>query len=142
MDDNTKPVATLADDVEEFEGKQKDFQGMYGAGGPFKERVDAVVREWHKPVTEMEEIPTSPEVGKEVEGYVERIEKEAELAKPVVDDYTQQVLVAPTAPQKPKVTLPLTDDQIQTGLHHKVYDAIRWLAEWCVRQIKVIRSHS
>ena len=38
MDDNTKPVATLADDVEEFEEKQKDFQGMYGAGGPFKER--------------------------------------------------------------------------------------------------------
>ena len=43
-----------------------------------------MVREWHKPVTEMEEVPTNPEVGKEVEGYVERIEKETELSKPVL----------------------------------------------------------
>lgn len=89
--------------------------------------------------TEMvEEIHVTPEIEKKIEGYVEKIEKEAELQKPVTDDYTQQVLINSSAPQNPKITLPLTDDQIQQGLHHKVWEAIRWLAEWCVRQMKML----
>lgn len=45
---------------------------------------------------------------------------------PVVDD-SQTVVI----------TLPLTDDQIVVGLHRQIYNSLRWLAEWCVRQLKM-----
>lgn len=129
-----------------------DFQAMYNVGGHFKEQLEAIAKDWHptspeaprgreKAVEQMTEIPNSPEVSQEVEGYVEKIEKEAELKQAVTDDY-QQILVGPASSQKPQVKIPLTNDQIQAGLHHKVWEAIRWLAEWCLRQIKVIHRHS
>ncbi len=128
---------------------EPDYQQMYGAGGRFKEQLEAIAGGFtggskETKVTKVEEVPENVEEEKlkEAEGYIERVEKEAELAAPVVDDYTKQVLVGAAAAQKPKVTLPLTDDQIKQGLHHKIWEGIRWLAEWCARQLKVIRSHS
>lgn len=95
-----------------------------------------------KPVEVVEEIPENPEEEKikEVEGYVEKVEKEAELHKSLADDYVASVGMTTPVPQNPKVTLPLTDEQIQLGLHHKVWEGIRWLAEWCVRQMKMLRK--
>lgn len=139
----------MDDTAQSPQNKPADFQQMYNAGGRFKEQLEAIASSFRaeeqesrrvKEVTAVEEIPTNPEA--EIEGYIEKVEKEAELAKPVVDDYTQQVLVGSAAPQKPKVTLPLTDDQIKQGLHHKVWEAIRWLAEWCARQLKMIRNRN
>ncbi len=34
------------------------------------------------------------------------------------------------------IVLPLTDDQIEIALHKKIGNSARWLAEWCVRQLK------
>lgn len=34
------------------------------------------------------------------------------------------------------VALPLTDDQIALGLHEGITSSWRWLAEWCVLQLK------
>ena len=34
------------------------------------------------------------------------------------------------------ITLPLTDDQIATGLHNNPSSSIRWLAEWCIKKLK------
>ena len=133
------PVPTLASDVEEFEEKQKDWQAMYDAGGHFKEQVEAAKREWRKEAPAMKEIPESPEVGQEVEEYVEKVEKDPELLKALADDYVKQVGMTTPAAQNPKVKLPLSDDQIKLGLHHKVWEAIRWLAEWCLRQVKMLR---
>lgn len=47
-------------------------------------------------------------------------------AQPVFDD-TQTI------------SLPLTDDQIIVGLHAQIVSSLRWLAEWCIRQLK--RAH-
>ena len=123
---------------------------MYNAGGKFKEQLEEIAkphsaeasRGKEKPVTGLEEIPTSPEVERKLEhaGYIEKVEKEAELAGPVMDDYTQQVLMTSPAPKNPVVTLPLTEEQVQTGLHQQVWASIRWLAEWCVRQIKLLHD--
>ena len=46
MDNDTKPVATMADDVEEFEEKQQDYQAAYNAGGHFKEQLEAIAVGW------------------------------------------------------------------------------------------------
>ena len=117
----------------------RDPQKAYNAGGRFKEQLEALASSFRAGEREggrvevVEEIPVNVEEEKlkEGEGYIEKVEREAELAKPV--------LVGAAAPQKPKVTLPLTDDQIKKGLHHKVWEAIRWLAEWCLRQLKMVR---
>ena len=148
-----KSVPTLAEEVEEYEEDQGDWQAMYNAGGKFKEQLEEIVQGSRGPeeqergglgkerkITGMETIPTMPEIEKkpEVAGYIEKGEKDMEVAAPVMDDYTQQVLMSPAAPQNPTVTLPLTDDQVQLGLHQQVWASIRWLAEWCVRQIKML----
>jgi len=86
---------------------------------------------------------------REVEGYIERVEKQAEDA---AQTKTAQTAVAPPQPQvgdmgqvvaaqfasvsKPKIILPLNQKQLEEGLHHKIVDAVRWLAEWCVMMIK------
>lgn len=146
---NPVPEASLADEVEEFEEKQEDFQAMYNAGGRFKEQMDRIVSESgrpgereslqikERPVEEVEEILTNPEVEKDVEGYVEKVEHDAELSGGVTADYTTRVLLG-TTPTSGTVTLPLTKDQLELGLHQKVWNSLRWLAEWCVRQIKLL----
>jgi len=58
-----------------------------------------------------------------------------------------QMGVTPAGPNAPvaqttTVVLPLTDDQIALGLKQGVSNSVRWLAEWCVRQVKRIRKKS
>jgi len=146
---NPVPEASLADEVEEFEEKQKDFQAMYNAGGKFKEQLEQIsgklgggetVRTKEHTIEEVEEILTNPEVEKSLErdGYMEKIEHDAELAGGVTDDYTTRVLLGSSNDPNAPVTLPLTEEQLQVALHMKVWQSIRWLAEWCVRQIKML----
>lgn len=147
------PVDNLEDVVEEVEEKQGDFQAAYNAGGHFKEQLEAITKSWTRTspeasagkeheVTEMEEVLENPEIGPEVESHLERIEKDPAQMQKLADDYVKTVGIKPVSTGSQKVVLPLTDDQIKLGLHHKVWEAIRWLAEWCVRQLKVIHSHS
>ncbi len=119
QDDNDQPTPTLTEEiVAEFGGKERE---------PVK----------------ITEIQTHVEIEKhpETAGYIERVEKQAELKTPVMDDSTGQPLVQSADPTDPVVTLPLTDDQIVKGLHHHVWEAIRWLAAWCVRQAKILHKH-
>jgi len=76
------------------------------------------------------------EIEKDVQPYIEKIEKEIYLAKPVVDDYGQTLVTAPSA-QPPQIVLPITQSQLFYGLKQKVTESIRWLTEWCLRIIKI-----
>ena len=86
------------------------------------------------------EIPSEPELEKSTEGYIEKTEKAGETKQVIVDDYTQAILLKPLKNQNAKVTLPLTEDQIQKGLHHQVWESIRWLAVWCMRQVEILKD--
>ena len=68
------------------------------------------------------------------------MEEAEELKTPITDDYTGQVLLKPAQPQNVTVTLPLTEEQVVKGLHEHIWDSVRWLAEWCVRQIKMLHG--
>lgn len=131
------------------------FQHQYQQGGKFKEQLEAIAGSFTRPSTGVEhepvprsekgpdaviEIPSSPEIEKkpELAGYIEKVEREAETMKPITDDYTQQVLLKTAQSNQAKVKLPLTEEEIQRGLHHKVWESMRWLAEWCVRQVKML----
>ncbi len=56
------------------------------------------------------------------------------LPKPVEDEYGEILLQATHIP-RPNIVLPVTNDIIKKGLHHRIRDSIRWLAEWCQRTI-------
>jgi hypothetical protein len=133
-----KPTESFADIVEEFD---KSKQVSVTKGGVEAE-PQAVEVSRGKPVEAVMEIPTEPEVEKKLEGYIEKVEKAGEIQQVVVDDYTQQVLMNPVAGQGKKITLPLTEEQVQLGLHQQVWAGIRWLAEWCVRQIKMLAGRA
>lgn len=79
-----------------------------------------------------------PEPGKEVKDWVEKVEEgeTAQLGQTITDDYGQ-VLVEAAEKKKPKIVLPLDEAEIEKGLHHKAVDSIRWLAEWCIRVMKM-----
>lgn len=102
---------------------------------------------------EYENKPSPEELAvKEVDSYLEKIEKQAETKSqvsplqpapqttpapaPVTDDMGKIVMQQFQATAKPKITLPLTENQVREGLHHKVIDGIRWLAEWSIYIIK------
>ena len=43
-----------------------------------------------------------------------------------------------STPSVSTVALPLSDDQIATGLHQSITSSWRWLAEWCMRRLKQV----
>jgi hypothetical protein len=155
-----KPTESMADVVEGFEEKQDDFQGMYNAGGSFARKLEEIAGSFRKggvetepsyakaaeakPVERVTEILTEPEVEKklEEEGYIEKVEKTGETQQVMVDDYTQQILLKPAVSQSPRVILPLTEEEVRKGLHQKVWESIRWLAEWCARQLRMLSGRA
>ena len=90
-------------------------------------------------VTPITEYTRQVDLEPEVEGWLEKLEKEqTQLQQPVTDDKGQVILDDAGKQQSGfKVVLPLTKDEVEKGLHHKVIDSIRWLAEWCIRMIKM-----
>ncbi len=95
-------------------------------------------------VTPVTEYTKKVDLEPEVEGWLEKLEKEdTSLSKPVIDpsDKNKKVL-KDTQEEKGrfKVILPLTKEEVDRGLHHKVIDSVRWLAEWCVKMIKMFHG--
>jgi hypothetical protein len=84
------------------------------------------------------------EVGKEIElpkeveeAGVELKKEEVELPPPVQELGVK--LTGPAAPSPPPAvtaTLPLSDDQVVKGLAAPILSSIRWLAEFCLKQLK------
>lgn len=108
--------------------------------------MSALGKEQEMPILTPEEL-----AAQQLEGYIEKVEKQAEIPKdisqvvqPVVTpQLTQpmtnnqgQVVMQQARQEDPEIDLPLTESEVRDGLHHKVVDGFRWLAEWCVMVIK------
>jgi hypothetical protein len=87
------------------------------------------------------EAERSAELGPELEKFVEQTEKQSDKQPPetVVAAETMPTAVPKTVKQ-PVVILPLTQKDLQAGQKKGTTNSIRWLAEWCVRQIKKFSS--
>lgn len=81
------------------------------------------------PIVEMKE---PGELPTEVEGWIERAEKD-DVAEPPTIVHQGQTVVSPASPQNVSVTLPLDDAGIKKGLTRAISESIRWLAEWSKR---------
>lgn len=101
--------------------------------------VSAPEKEGHpqieKRIEEPGELERLEKDKQELEGYIERVER-APASKPVTDDQTGQVVLTPAGSQQVTVTLPLTEEEMKHGLHHRIFDSMRWLSEWCLRMVK------
>jgi hypothetical protein len=84
---------------------------------------------------------TEPKIDKEVESYIEKVEKEIYLSQPVTDD-SGQPLISDPAPQEPTIVLPITETAYTQGLGQKVTESIRWLSAWCGRIIKIFGARA
>ena len=75
-------------------------------------------------------------IPKEIAGWIEKVEKNIYLSKPARDDQGQ-VLVTSAQAKSTKITLPLSKLGLVKGLKQEMEEAVRWLAEWCLRLIKM-----
>lgn len=145
-------MGNMADDANQKVVSDKNQVGM-GLNLPFsptgggKEHIETSVNTsggelGAENVVEVAGADAKVEVEKkpELAGYIEEVEKAVELPTTVMDDYTGQVLLNPAKGEAKIVELPLTEDQVVQGLHMQVYDSLRWMAEWCVRQIKLLHG--
>lgn len=88
----------------------------------------------------------------QVEGYIEQVEKKPEIDSdvtgvvkpapsgdinvPKITDDQGQVVMQQVDDSEPEIVLPMSEEEVKNGLHHKVVDSVRWLAEFCVMLIK------
>jgi len=91
--------------------------------------VDLILRQ------EAEEV----EIPKEVESWLEKIEKKEAKVPKVTDDQGQMIIKA-TEEEEIKVVLPMSKKQFAVGLKEKTGKATRWLAEQCFRLIKIYKG--
>ncbi len=96
--------------------------------------------------TPITEFTKNVDIEPEVESWLEKLEKEdSSLQNSVKDDQTNQVVLDDIDSdggddKKFKVILPLTKVEVEKGLKRKVVDSARWMAEWCIRMIKVFHG--
>ncbi len=82
---------------------------------------------------------------KQIETWLDQLEKTvAQQGTPSDQGNIPQLsgdqnTLPPSQPQKP-IILPLTKKEIEVGLHKPLSSAIRWLAEWSIRMIKMYHN--
>ena len=74
-------------------------------------------------------------VPKEIESWMERIEKDPVKMK-TVSDINGQPLLQPVSPQKPVIVLPITRGKFVAGFKKTFDEAGRWLSTFVLRLIK------
>ena len=101
---------------------------------------------------EIERQLTSDEIAlREIQGYIDKVEHQVETQQSQVNKPQQtQTNVAVTQPvsnplstagmavsiPKPKIILPVSQVEVESGLGKGVVESMRWLSEWCVMMIK------
>lgn len=73
---------------------------------------------------------------------VEHVEEEPQITTEMasVGAHSPQQQAAAVVSSGPTIILPLTSDQIKKGLHQQIFEAIRWLAVWCIRIAEMARA--
>lgn len=120
-DDNNKTTPVSQTPVSSTSGKEKEAFPSSAS-----ENISSVAQE----------VVLSKEVEKAgVEVIKDTIELPPDVKKLGVSTVGTSAPVAVTA-TLPPVSLPLSDQQVILGLHAQVISSFRWLAVWCVKQLK------
>ncbi len=80
------------------------------------------------------------EVSKEAESVGIRVHQDQiKVAKELQNIGVYETGTSAKVSANPTVRLPIPDNEVEKGLHNKIYLSVRWLAEWCILQLK--RAH-
>ncbi|MBI2029482.1 hypothetical protein HYT02_03640 [Candidatus Gottesmanbacteria bacterium] len=115
--------------------KKNNNQPVTQVGTAHKENVPT-----RQPETYYSEKTTTPEISIElkdvgVKARQEEIRVDVELQNMGVN----ATGTSTPMPVNPTIVLPIPDSEVEKGLHQKIFLSIRWLAEWCMFQLK--RAH-
>lgn len=103
--------------------------GGHGLASKEKEFLAEEVRALEAVRKELELTPEVAEAGVEVQ------KEEIDLPPPLPKMGVTQI--GPSTPIAiPTISLPLTDDKVVAGLGVSIWASLRWLAEWCLKQLK------
>ena len=107
-----------------------------------------IVGSTHKEELISQDQPLIEEINPDVEMTAELIQAGVQKRSETIDlpPDVASLGVSGTGPAQPLPTtvtiqLPLSDEQIETGLHAKLTSSIRWLAEWCIFRLKKLHIH-
>jgi hypothetical protein len=125
-----KELQALIDENNSKDGNQKVI------GSRDKERQEQVIGSSTPERVPIKEISAEFEPPLELKEWVEEVPnpQTVTLPKPVKDEYGE-ILIQSTQIPRPNITLPINEEEIEKAFHHKVVDSIRWLAEWCHRNM-------
>ncbi|MBI2617706.1 hypothetical protein HYW55_06235 [Candidatus Gottesmanbacteria bacterium] len=97
-----------------------------------------------KPPDSVSEVSQEVELPKDVERvgvvkFSEKVEIPPDVAKLGVTQSGPATPVQTTSQASQVVVLPITDEQVISGLHAQVTSALKWLSVWCLKQLQ--RAH-
>lgn len=85
----------------------------------------------------LEEVEARAEIAAELKPYIQKIEEEPQISNDLSAHIHSPTQAATQVLQTgPSIVLPLTEDQINKGLHAKIWESILWLATWCLKIAK------
>jgi len=92
-----------------------------------------------KQETKMMDVETAAKapLPREVETWMEKVEKDQTIQKIVTDDATGQPIMTPAAPTDPKIELPVTRETFASGFSKAITEAGKWLSVFIFRVIKI-----
>lgn len=90
-------------------------------------------------IEEVKELQVPKEVASHITQANDTIELPPDLTKIGVQPSAPEMSV--TSPTQSGPDLPLSDDQIGQGLSEKPTSSFKWLAEWCLKQLKRMHMH-
>ena len=82
-----------------------------------------------------------PEVRKEVESWLEKLEEDPKMTQQKITDDSGQTVLKPSVPINPKITLPVQKTTFLYGFKKGVDEAGRWLSEFVFRLIKINKGN-
>ena len=87
-------------------------------------------------MVDMETAAKAP-LPREVETWMEKVEKDQTAQQVVSDDSTGQPIMTPSAPADPRIELPITRGTFASGFSKAISDAGKWLSVFIFRVIKI-----
>ena len=132
------PALSGTDDQQQLTTAVSTPTTVSQVGIPQKESEPAPKPETGQKESQLTDIELAPEL--EAAG-VEKLSETIELPPDIAGMGVQTVGPSQPVTTTQTTSLPLTDDQIVQGLHVKIALSLRWLAQWCIRQLKVVHIH-
>lgn len=128
QDDGTYPNRVQADD-----------QAAPQAGASTTGKEQEPIPSSETAIEDHREIKVSKEVEPHVKVVKDTVEIPPDLKKAGVSKPPSQTSVSDATSTSQK--LPMSDDQIGEGLHASITSSARWLAEWCLKQLRAVHVH-